>query len=48
MGTILCSDEVSGSLNVKEVMENEMVAFPLSLLLVFSGEPEVGPERSDK
>jgi hypothetical protein len=42
MATVLCSNEVSNSLNVEEVMENEVFAFPVSFLLDFSGEPEVG------
>jgi hypothetical protein len=42
MGTVLCNDEVSDSLNVEEVIENEVFAFPVSFPLVLSGEPEVG------
>jgi hypothetical protein len=34
---VLYKDEVSDSLNVEEIMENEVFAFPVS-----SGEPEVG------
>lgn len=42
MATVLCNDEVSDSLNAEESMEKVVFAFPVSFLLVFSGEPKTG------